>query len=91
VVCEWMKKHGYMGASLTKAGADGGVDVVARRAIAQVKHHDKPVGLREVQRIYGIGRAERKRPLLFSTAGFSPATLKWAKEQTYVATGFLLA
>jgi hypothetical protein len=80
VVCDWMKKHGYLDARLTTSGADGGVDVVSRRAVAQVKHHLKPVGIREVQRIYGIGQAERKRPLLFTTAGVSPAALKWANE-----------
>jgi hypothetical protein len=47
VVCDWMKMHGYLDARLTTSGADGGVDVVSRRAVAQVKHHLKPVGIRE--------------------------------------------
>jgi HJR/Mrr/RecB family endonuclease len=78
LVCDWMKRHGYRDANLTANGADGGVDVVARKAVAQVKHQNKPVGIAEIQRLYGIAQAARKRPLFFATARYSAAALQWA-------------
>lgn len=78
VARDWMKQNGYRDAQLTKSGADGGVDVVASSAVAQVKHHAKPVRLPEVQRIYGIAAAERKKALIFGSAGFTPAAQEWA-------------
>src|SRR5689334_24893117 len=34
--CEWMKGNGYKDARLTNTGPDGGVDIVSRKAVAQV-------------------------------------------------------
>lgn len=45
VALDWMVKNGYRDAALTRSGADGGIDITSRNAIAQVKHHIKPVGL----------------------------------------------
>jgi len=78
IVRDWMKQNGYRDARLTPSGPDGGVDVVASGAVAQVKHHAKPVRLPEVQRIYGIAVAERKKALIFASAGFTPAAREWA-------------
>ncbi|WP_405859944.1 restriction endonuclease [Streptomyces sp. NBC_00090] len=36
---------GFTDAQMTGAGADGGIDVIARDAIAQVKHYSQPVGV----------------------------------------------
>lgn len=77
--CNWMRLHGYWGARLTPKGADGGIDIVSPVAIAQVKHHAKPVGLGEMQRIHGIARSVHKRALFFSFAGFSPKAREWAR------------
>lgn len=49
LACKWMRRHGYADAKLTSGGADGGIDVMSRRAVAQVKHHAKPVGISEMQ------------------------------------------
>jgi len=78
IVRDWMKQNGYRDARLTPSGPDGGVDVVASGAVAQVKHHAKPVRLPEVQRIYGIAVAERKKALIFGSAGFTAAAREWA-------------
>jgi Restriction endonuclease len=45
-----------------------------------VKHHAKPVGVGEVQRLFGISQAEGKVPLFFSANGFTPAAAKWAQD-----------
>jgi hypothetical protein len=77
---DWMAKHGYRDAMVTPSGPDGGVDVVARKAIAQVKHQAKPVALAEVQRLYGVAKATKKKALFFSAAGYTPVALKWATD-----------
>ena len=78
-VCHWMTRHGYRDARLTASGADGGVDVSSRKAVAQVKHHHMKVGLSEMQRIYGIAHSRQKRALFFSSGGFTPKALAWAR------------
>ena len=49
----WMRDHGHPDAQLTPVGPDGGVDVVAASAIAQVKHYARPVGPRPVRELAG--------------------------------------
>ncbi|MBT1194040.1 MULTISPECIES: restriction endonuclease [Rhodococcoides] len=80
LACKWMRRHGYTDAKLTAGGADGGIDVLSRRAVAQVKHHAKPVGISEMQRIHGIAASTRKKALFFSASGFTPKALAWAKK-----------
>lgn len=85
--CSWMRSHGYRDAKLTGPGADGGVDVISRKAVAQVKFQAKRVGLSEVQRLFGICRSQDKAGLFFSSAGYSPKALEFARAhdiQTFV-------
>lgn len=79
VCCEWMKGNGYRDARLTGTGADGGVDITSRKAIAQVKHHATAVGLAEIQRLYGIATASGKKALFFSCSGYTKAAIAWAR------------
>lgn len=76
--CKWMVKNGYRDAVVTASGPDGGVDIRARKALGQVKHHQRPVGIAEVQRLFGIARAEGKKALLFSASGVTKEALRWA-------------
>jgi len=48
-----MRRMGYAGVKLTTGGADGGVDVRASGAMAQVKFEAKPVGRPALQRLVG--------------------------------------
>ncbi|MGW5074060.1 restriction endonuclease [Rhodococcus sp. NPDC004095] len=75
---DWMKKNGHWGAKLTKAGADGGIDIESMTSIAQVKHHASRVGIAEMQRLYGIAQSTRKKALFFAASGYSDQALKWA-------------
>lgn len=87
LACDWMRRNGYRDAQLTPSGADGGVDVVAGKAIAQVKFHAAPVGLAEVQRMYGLAQSSGKAALFFSSAGFTAKALAWSRThriETYV-------
>lgn len=78
VACDWMKLHGYKDARVTAGGADGGIDIRSSKAIAQVKHHKKPVGISEMQRIHGIAVSLRKKALFFSASGYTPKAAEWA-------------
>jgi len=79
VCCEWMSGNGYRDARLTGPGADGGVDITSRKAIAQVKHHTSAVGLAEIQRLYGIATASGKNALFFSRSGYTKSATAWAR------------
>lgn len=58
---------GFTDAQMTGAGADGGIDVIARDAIAQVKHYSQPVGVGPVRELRGV--ADSHHHLLFYASG----------------------
>ena len=69
---DWMRRHGHRDAGLTPGGPDGGVDVVASRAIAQVKCWTQPVGPSPVLELARVSQgAGRREPLFFSASGYT--------------------
>lgn len=84
LVRDWMRKNGYRDAALTPQGADGGVDITSWKAIAQVKHQIKPVGLPAIQRTYGIALTTRRKALFFSSSGYTPKAREWARQHGVV-------
>lgn len=77
--CMWMQANGYIDARLSSPGADGGIDITSRAAIARVKHHAEAASLTEVQRLFGIAQSAGKIALFFSAAGYSPKAIVWAR------------
>ena len=75
-----MRSHGWPDATTTRDGADGGVDVTARGAVAQVKNWQNKVGIKDVQRLYACAMAERKTPLFFALTGYTAAAAEWADQ-----------
>ena len=75
---EWMTHLGLGKATLTAGGPDGGVDVVADRAVGQVKMEAVPTGRPVVQQIFGIAALEKKVAVCFSLAGYTPEAIAWA-------------
>jgi hypothetical protein len=73
-----MRLLGFRNARLTRAGADGGIDVVASKAVAQVKAHRQPVGRPDVQRLKGAAHDVR-HAVFFSLAGYTPRALDYAE------------
>lgn len=71
-----MKTWGYLDAKVTVGGADSGLDVISRDAVAQVKHHSKPVGRPELQRL--VGASQGARMIFFSRSGYSTHAVKFA-------------
>ncbi|MFE5309897.1 restriction endonuclease [Isoptericola sp. NPDC056605] len=68
---------GFRDAALTPSGADGGIDVVSARALAQVKHHNTPVGSPEVQQHVGASH-RTKDALFYALSGYTAAALEYA-------------
>jgi hypothetical protein len=79
IAAEWMRYLGFADAIATPVGADGGLDVVSRRAVAQVKLEGKPTGRPTVQQLHGAAEHEGKTGIFFSAAGYTPQARTWAQ------------
>lgn len=74
-----MREFGYSDARVTGRGADGGMDVMSDRAVAQVKQESYQTGRPALQRLYGARGEDRWRDLLFfSAAGYSRQAVAYA-------------
>ena len=73
-----MRQLGFLDAKRTKAGADGGIDVVSADAVAQVKFLSHPVGSPDVQRLKGAAH-EVEHAIFYSSSGYSEAAATWAQ------------
>lgn len=93
----WMKENGYPDARMgcdpdvladlglsSLASADGGIDIWAPAAVAQVKARTAPVGLADVQRHYGVAIATGRSGLFFSTSGYTSAAVKFSAGRLYL-------
>lgn len=75
----WMRHLGWTDARCTGAGADGGIDVVAPDAVAQVKAEQRPTGRPQVQQLFGA--AAGRIALFFAIAGYTAEAIGWADAQ----------
>jgi hypothetical protein len=82
----WMIGLGFADAMPTQFTADGGIDVVSSRAVAQVKFQVAPVGRPALQNLVGAAGSEHpgKFKLFFSWKGYSGPAFVFA-EQAHVA------
>lgn len=74
----WMRHWGFADAATTKGGADGGVDVRARGALAQVKFEARQVGAPAVQRLVGARGHGEQQLVFFSGAGYAGPAVAYA-------------
>ncbi|MFU8873252.1 restriction endonuclease [Micromonospora sp. SL4-19] len=79
IACAHMRSLGFSDAETTTSGRDGGLDVVADRAVAQVKMLAQPVGAPPVQQLRGT-RPHVAYHLFYSTSGYTPAAIAAAGE-----------
>lgn len=69
---EKLRSWGFLDATATLVGTDGGIDVYSRHAIAQVKREAARTGRGYIQNLYGArGTDTTKRMYFFSAAGYS--------------------
>ncbi len=77
----WMRFWGFRDARVTQGGADAGVDVRSRGALAQVKFEAAQVGRPVLQRLVGArGRSVNQDLFFFSGVGFSAQAVEYANE-----------
>lgn len=67
-------------AAVTAPGADGGLDVRAREAGAQVKFYSNPVGIADVQRLKGTVRLGQYAVFYASSSGYTQAARRFSDE-----------
>ena len=75
---DWLHYLGYSNAAVSPIGADGGVDVLSSRAVAQVKSGETPTGRPIIQQIYGVAALREKEAIVFSVAPFTDEAMEWA-------------
>lgn len=90
-----MRYWGFTDAVVTAAGPDGGVDVTAAGALAQVKFQAVTVGSPDLQRLFGArGHAVHRALLFFTGTGYSTRAHEYAASVgialfTYDLTGWV--
>ncbi len=78
---DWMRHLGATEAVVTPERRDGGVDVISREFVAQVKHlRVEQIGVAVVRQLYGAATAEGRRALFFSSSGYTRDALAFARE-----------
>ncbi|MGA5547466.1 restriction endonuclease [Streptomyces pseudogriseolus] len=75
-----MRGLGFADARVTGAGADGGIDVFARDAVAQVKHYSQPIGVGPVRELRGVADAHQHL-LFYASGGYTAAARRFADER----------
>lgn len=77
----WMRFWGWADARVTGGGGpDGGFDVVATGAVAQVKFWMNPVPRQDVQKLVGAAStlSGRRTILFFAKSGYTAGAQEWA-------------
>lgn len=80
LAAKYMRKRlGFGDAQVTAPGADWGVDVISKKAVAQVKFQATKTGSPEVQRLAGVAAGKRVKRLFFSVSGYTPRAVAAAE------------
>lgn len=82
-----MRSIGFADAKRTPEGVDGGIDVVASSAVAQVKSWDTAVGAPEIQRLRGAAH-NIDHALFYSRSGYTVAARDAAAGSRVALFGF---
>lgn len=72
-----MQRLGFDDATMTPPGADGGLDVRATDAVAQVKHYATPIGAPVIQQLRGAAHGQGAA-LFYSLSGYTKAAVEYA-------------
>jgi hypothetical protein len=76
----WMRWMGWGDAAVTPAGSDGGIDVLATRAVGQVKAHVNRIGRPELQQLHGVAASRKRDAVFFCLGGYTAQAVGWAEE-----------
>ncbi|MEU2614231.1 restriction endonuclease [Micromonospora sp. NPDC007271] len=77
----WMRYWGYRDARANPGGSDGGIDVCASDALAQVKYQAFAVGRPALQLLFGArGHATHKQLIFFTGSDYASTAVAYADE-----------
>lgn len=76
----WVRAMGHSDAQVTAAGADGGIDVTGRHALAQVKFRAVKASRPELQQLLGAAGRRDTELFYFSSSGYTADALTWATD-----------
>lgn len=76
----WVRYWGYPDAAARPGGADGGLDVRASGAVAQVKFQTTPVGRPAVQRLVGANMGQPRQMFFLSYSPFAAPAVTYANQ-----------
>ena len=77
---EWLSHLGEENASVTRAGSDGGIDIVSSRCVAQVKNYRGSVGVVPVRELVGVASVDGRFPVFFTSGQYTRAALQFAED-----------
>ncbi|MFE7720130.1 restriction endonuclease [Nocardia rhizosphaerihabitans] len=77
---EVMKRLGYVDATATEVGADGGIDIRARGALAQVKWKGAAAGRPDLQRLVGARGHGTEQLYFFAATAYSRPAVDYAND-----------
>lgn len=78
---EVMRGWGYIDSVATTGGADGGIDVRSKGALAQVKWKGAVAGRPDLQRLFGArGKDTDKALFFFAASGYSKGAIEYANQ-----------
>lgn len=80
----WLRAWGYRDARAAMGGPDGGVDVRASGALAQVKFRASQIGRPDLQRLLGAATGTQAQLFFFTGTGYSRHAVEFA-DQTGIA------
>ncbi|WOI85987.1 restriction endonuclease [Rhodococcus qingshengii] len=75
---EVMKSWGYTDSVATTGGADGGIDVTSRDALAQVKWRGGAAGRPDLQRLYGARGSGTQQLIFFAASDYTAQAIEYA-------------
>lgn len=75
---DWMRWLGFDDAARTQSTRDGGIDIDAGRAVAQVKDQGNVVAPGPVRELFGVAISHGKAAVFFARAGYSKQALAFA-------------
>lgn len=78
VAAQWMRYLGATSCRVTQASRDGGMDIVSDTHVAEVKHHQSPVGVSFVRQIYGTATSTSKMAVFFSLSEYTREAKEFA-------------
>jgi hypothetical protein len=80
VARDWLQYFGFHDAVVTPPGPDGGIDVLSRSVVAQVKMEGKPTGSPVIQALAGVAKTKQRRGAVFSLSGFTASAINFAAD-----------